>query len=373
MRLAIDATSLIGARTGIGTVTAELLERLPRPGLEITAFAVTHRGVSALGPYLGDGIRRARGPMAARPLRLAWRLTGHPVIERWTGSVDVVHGPNFVVPPSRSAARVATVHDLTFHHFPEMCTPDTLKVPALLRRAVAEGVWIHTVSAAVATEVIEVFGADPDRVVTVPNGAPDPHEPSEVESARQRGRAMVGSDEYMLALGTIEPRKDLPSLVAAFDRLAGRMPSLRLVIAGPDGWGVDELNAALDRCRHRERVIRTGFVDPELRTDLLAGARVFAYPSRYEGFGLPPLEALACGTPVVATRTGALPEVLDDAAEWASPGDVDSLVEALDRVLVDEARAEAIVAAGRARLANYSWESTAAAMVQLYERAMRDR
>jgi len=369
LRLALDTTSLIGARTGVGTFTAEVLARLaPRPDLDVTAFAVTRRGAKAMAAELPAGVATVRRPMVARPLRWCWTHGDLPPIEWWTGAVDVVHGPNFVVPPGRRAAEVVTVHDLTCVRFPEMCTPDVLQVPGLLRRAIARGAWVHTVSEFVAAEVVEAFDVDPSRVVAIPNGAPPTMAAGDALVA-PGGRAAAGADRYVLALGTLEPRKDIPTLVRAFDQLAADDPELVLVLAGPDGWGAEQVTAAIASARHGRRIRRLGWVDDHTRTALLAGAEAVAYPSVYEGFGLPPLEALASGTPVVATRAGALPEVLGDAAEWAEAGDPASVASALRTVLADPARAAAIVEAGQRRLAAYSWDRTADALVALYQRA----
>jgi glycosyltransferase involved in cell wall biosynthesis len=374
LRVAVDTTSLIGARTGVGTFTEELLRRLPgRPDLEVRAFAVTRRGARAMASELPVGVDVARRPMAARPLRWCWRRADLPPVEWWTGLVDVVHGPNFVVPPARRAAEVVTIHDLTCVRFPEMCTADTLQVPGLLERALRRGAWVHTVSSHVAAEVVEAFGADPERVVAIPNGAPSPIAPDRRPGLAARGRGRAGAERYVLALGTLEPRKDIPSLVRAFDALAADDPDLHLVLAGPDGWGADSVTDSIATIAARRRVHRLGWVGGVDREALLAGAAVVAYPSRYEGFGLPPLEALAAGTPVVATTAGALPEVLVDAAQWAPPGDVDALAGALRTVLDDPARAGEIVAAGAGRLAAFSWDRTADALVELYRRSAAAR
>lgn len=373
MRVAVDVTSLAGTRTGIGAFTDALITRLPRADLDVTAFAVTQRGADALRPLLPASVKQTTRPMAARPLRWTWRHFERPRIEFWTGAIDVVHGPNFVVPPARSAAEVVTVHDLTCVRFPELCTPDTLRIPELLRRAIRRGAWIHTVSGSVALEVIEHFGADPARVVAIPNGAPTPVDSIGCQRLAARGRAIAGSHEYVLGLGTVEPRKDFPTLVAAFDAIANSKPDLRLVIAGPDGWGTEALAKALATAQHRDRIVRLGWVSDEDRDALLAGASVFAYPSLYEGFGLPPLEALAHRTPVVATATGALPEVLGAAAAWAEVGNVDSLADAISSVLENETLGTEIVTAGLDRLARFSWDTTVDSLVDLYRQAVEDR
>lgn len=365
LRVAVDATSLYGARTGIGRFTAALLGELaPRADLDLIGFAVTWRGQEQLRSLLPDGIAVARGPMAAAPLRALWRRTDHPRIERWTGAIDVVHGPNFVVPPAAST-RVASVHDLTFVHHPEFCTADVLQYPGLLRRAIAAGAWIHTDSSFVREEVIEVFGADPDRVVAVPLGVTAP--PS-LDTAR--GRALAGGDVYVLALGTIEPRKNLPMLVQAFDALASSDPELRLVVAGPDGWGVDAYDEAVRQAHHRDRIVRLGFVPEADRGDLIAGASVVAVPSHYEGFGLTAAEAMLAGTPVVASNAGSHPEVIGDGGLLVSPTDRDGLAAALHRVLTDASLAGELRERGRRQAKRYTWSATAAGLVEMWRRAI---
>jgi glycosyltransferase involved in cell wall biosynthesis len=365
MRVAFDATALIGRRTGIGNCTAEVINRLPRQDLDIIAFAVSARGAGALSTMVPAGVATVTRPMAARPLRLAWRRANHPKIERWTGPVDVVHGPNFVVPPSR-ASEIVTVHDLTCVRFPELCTPDTLQLPSLLERAIARGAWVHTVSSFVADEVIAHFNIDADRVIAIPNGTTQVVAEAERVALAARAGDLIGTDRYVLSLGTIEPRKDIPTLITAFELIAVKDPGVVLVIAGPDGWGSDQVASAIEQSPVRSRIRRLGWLPDTDRDALLAGAAVFVYPSLYEGFGLPPLEAMAFGTPVVATRVGALPEVLGDAAQWAEAGQPDSLASAMAAVLDDEDHAASLLRMGRDRVALYDWDITVDALVKLY-------
>ncbi len=366
---ALDVTSLIGPKTGVGALTDHLVEGLAaRSDVAVRAFAVTWRGRGALGHDLPSGVVLATRPMAARPLRTAWMRGDRPAIEGWTGPVDVVHGPNFVVPPARSAARVVTVHDLTAWRYPQLVDSSSAAYPDLVARAVAGGAWVHAPSRFVAGELADILGLDPARVVAVANGAPDlgPDEPGRDAAA---GRLRAGAERYVLAVGTVEPRKDLPGLVAAFDQVAAEDAEVRLVLAGPDGWGADALGEAVERAHHRDRIVRLGWVDDDTRAALLRGATVVAYPSVYEGFGLVPLEAMAAGVPVVSTRAGAIPEVVGDAAELVEVGDTDALAAALARLLGDRARREELVAAGHLRRARFRWETTVDDIVALYRRA----
>jgi glycosyltransferase involved in cell wall biosynthesis len=276
-------------------------------------------------------------------------------VERWSGPVDVVHGTNFVVPPSRKAARLVTVHDLTPLRFPELCSPTSLRYPGLIRRAVHQGASVHTVSRAMADDVMEHFGVGADRVHVIHNGL------TPLPAPRRRDESEA---PYILAIGTVEPRKGLPDLVAAFDRVAGSIPDVHLTIAGPAGWGDDALTAAIHAARHAARIERIGWTDD--RSSLIAGARVLAYPSLYEGFGLPPLEAMSLGVPVVATTAGAIPEVVGDAAVLVEPRDVPALAEALLVVLRDTTTRERLIAAGAQRVRAFSWQRAGQELAQLY-------
>jgi glycosyltransferase involved in cell wall biosynthesis len=361
MRVAFDATALLGPRTGVGTFASEVITRLAaRDELDVVAYAATWRGRGGLRGLVPATVAVTTRPMAARPLRAAWRRADVPPIEWWTGPVDVVHGPNFVVPPTRRAAALVTVHDLTFLHFPAMVTRDVAQYGGLLRRSLRRGAHVHAVSDFVASEVADAFGVEAARVHAVANGVTaTPGDPPS-------GRAIAGAERYVLALGTVEPRKDLPTLVEAFDLLAADDPDVSLVIAGPDGWGTDALHRATTAARHRERIVRIGWVDDAGKGDLLAGAAAFAYPSRYEGFGLPPLEAMAAGTPVVTTRAGALPETVGDAALLVDVGDAAALADALRIAITDSDTRDELVAKGRARVSRYDWNRCADGIVDVY-------
>lgn len=361
--MAFDAAPLVGPGTGVAVFTRGAFGAMAaRPEVDVGAFALSGRAGHALRGVVPAGVRTIDRRLPAALLLRAWARFDLPPAEWFTGPVDVVHGTNYVVPPTRRAAAVVTVHDLTAIRFPELCTPATLRYPALVRKALARGAHVHTHAQAIADEVVDLLGAPADRVSVVPAGL-DPVAGGDPT----RGHALAGAERYVLAIGTVEPRKALPDLVAAFDVLALDDTDVWLVIAGPDGWGAADLATALAGAEHRDRIRRIGHVGPTDRADLLAGASVFAYPSIYEGFGFPPLEALAAGVPVVASDAGSLPEVLGDAADLVPAGDIGALATALAAALTaDEGRREK----GRAHAASYTWDACADGLLAMYGRLL---
>ena len=361
MRLAVDATALLLPRTGIGVFTAEILRALAaRPEVEVSAFNVSWRGRGRgwLPDDVGGGVREIPGRMPTGRVRWLWDHLPVPRVEWFTGKADVVHGPNYRVPPTSRAA-VVTVHDVSFEHGPPLCIEGALPHRRSVRAAIRRGAWVHTVSDYVAEEVRSIYEIDAHRVVTVPNGVRLP----------SAGQHPSPGSPYLLALGAADRRKDLTTLVAAFDRLAGNHRDLRLLLAGPAGDATADLDQALERSPHAGRIERLGWVDDGTRSALIRQAAAVAYPSLYEGFGLVPLEAMAAGRPVVTTAVSAIPEVAGNAAVYASAQDPDGLAEALHRVLTDSILAADLADRGRARAASYTWEHTATGLIDLYRRA----
>ena len=365
--------------TGVGVFCAGALRGLAdRDEIDVAAFAISWRRRQGIVERTPTGVSTTQRPMPARPLHMSWRRWRVPPVEWFVGEHQVIHGTNFVVPPTRRAARVVTVHDLTIVRFPELCDDATLRFPALIRKAVAEGAWVHTPSRFVADEVVDLFHVPPERVRAVHHGIPilpagDSTQATQAGQAVQAGQAgrtgidlPPGTSAYVLAIGTVEPRKDYPSLVRAFEQVAEAHPDVALVIVGADGWGSERFRSVVDESPVRSRIVRPGFIDDAALAGVLRGAAVLAYPSVYEGFGFPPVQAMAEGVPVVATRAGAVPEVVGDAAVLVDTGDPAALAAALVGILAGGDEVAAQIERGRRRSETFTWSACAAGLASLY-------
>lgn len=381
LTVAFDATPLLGHPTGVGRFCQGALDGLAgRSDVDVSAYAVSWRRRRGIQSRVPAGVSTRQRPMPARPLHAAWRSGRLPPIEWFVGRRDVVHGSNFVVPPAAHATRVVTVHDLTVVRYPELCDPATLVFPKLVHRALVDGAWVHTPSQFVADEVVLHFGADPGRVRAVHHGIPRAVVGADDGSARTKGQLPGrqplelpdGCDRYVVAVGTIEPRKDYPLLVTAFDQVAADYPEVALVIVGGRGWGSKALDDAVAASPAASRILRPGYVDGRTVDTAIAGAALLAFPSVYEGFGFPPLQAMSMGVPVVATATGAVPEVVADGAVLVDPGDADALAGSMAALLDGGADVKRLVDRGRRRSRDFTWERCADGLATLYRDALED-
>jgi glycosyltransferase involved in cell wall biosynthesis len=359
----VDGTPLIGHRTGVGNYVHHLLRHLPallRAEESVSVGAVTWRGREQLRTTVAGGPSGHRVP--ARLAQQMW-LRGLPVpsAELVLGRGDVVHGTNFVLPPSRRAAGVVTVHDLAFVLHPETVATATGRLVRLVPRALERAERVLTPSHAAAADLMEVYGVPEDRVRVTPLGVDDAW--FDVQPAGPALRARLDVPErYVVFVGTAEPRKNLGTLLAAHRSWRAEDPGApALVLAGPAGWAGGE---GAGRGVEDASVRRTGFLAEEDLRALVAGACALALPSRYEGFGLPVLEAMACGVPVVVSDIPVLREVAGGLGRTAPPGDADALADALRSAVDEDAPAARLRRVEHAR--ERSWTRCASATLEAY-------
>ena len=329
MNLVIDGRPLVGNRTGIGVHTAEIARRL---AIEPPPLIASHAEIIDR-----DGLERCRFRVDPMPLGVLWQQTKLARID-----ADVLWGPHGTLPLASRVPSVVTLHDFTSITMPGRHRLKTiLSFNLFIARSLELASRVACVSRAVADEAIRGFGVPPSKIEIVPNGVDESFTPD------------GGEGDYILYAGTLEPRKGIDVLVAAWSSLP--QPRPRLVICGDAGWNT----------RIPDGAEITGYVSRERLRELYRHARVFVYPSRYEGFGIPPLEAMACGAPVIATRTGAIPEFAEGAALLIEPGDGEALRNALTRVLGDAGLRSELRARGPERARAWTWDRGARTMTEL--------
>jgi glycosyltransferase involved in cell wall biosynthesis len=377
MRVGIDGYPLAEPRTGVGHYTLELARALalisPRDEFELVSPAPFNDAALT-------EIKRANLPNLltknprASSIRGHWWSIGLPMYIRRAG-FDLFHGTNFDVPLWKQGRSVVTIHDLSalLHpdkHRTRLVRRARLRLPLVARFADR----IITPTESVRSEVCQRFKLKPAKVKSIHSAARTSFAPipfAETVGLRQRLRV---EDDFLLFVGTLEPRKNLLMLLRAFAQIM-EQSELRpqLVIAGGEGWLMDEMFAFIRKSGMSERLRFTGYLSDEELRGLYSSCKVFIYPSVYEGFGLPPLEAMACGAPVIAGRIPSLQEVLGSAARLVDPLDVEALAGAIVELLKDENQRKALAAAGLKRAGQFSWEQTARMTLHVYRDLLDQR
>ncbi|HEX8245141.1 MAG TPA: glycosyltransferase family 1 protein [Longimicrobium sp.] len=334
--------------------------------------AGAHRWIrSVIGSNVLPGLLRQGGRLVDRRI--------HPPVSDADPPADVFHSPGTPLPPrprGRSPRRFLTIYDLVHTRFPEVYGPAYARTAQALLDSVQPGDWVMTSSQATRDELCERGVAPPERVVVAPLAADREIFHPCADAGRLgevRRKYGIPDGPYLLSVNTLDPRKNMHQAVHAFARLAAQQPGegLSFVLAGHPGPASRQVGDALEELHGvRDRIILTGFVADDDLSPLYSGATAFVYPSLYEGFGLPPLEAMQCGTPVITSNTSSLPEVVGDAGWMVDPADVDALSDAMLRLVRDADLRERMREKSLVRAEAFSWERCTAQTLAAYRLAL---
>jgi len=365
--IGIEIQTLIGKPTGVGLYTCHLARELAELGgderYRLFCFDFRRR--------FGDpGIRNPRfklRPIRSMPGRIYESLSetvGWPDISWFAGRCDLYHFPNFVIPPLKRGRAVVTVHDLSFARYPEYAEARNLRrlqkrFCSTLERADA----VITISEFSKRELMELYGVSPDRITVIHLGVSTPRRAVFEKPIPAR---------YFLFVGTVEPRKNLGTLLDAWRIVKSRRPdwAFKLLVAGGHGWNCEPAEAQARKRGVAADVIALDYVTHEDLPALYRAAEALAFPSFYEGFGLPLLEAMACGTPVIASTAPAMPEVVGDAGLMCDPHDPENIARAIMRIHDDRRLRDSLVARGFERIKLFSWRKTAEETLALYRKLL---
>lgn len=379
MKIGIDYTAALKQSGGIGRYTRGLITTLARLDrqYDYTLMATLDAPLEGLQTFQSyANFSHKIYPLPERWMTISWHRFYLPVPVEWfAGPVDLFHSPNFILPPTRRAKTLLTVHDLSFIRHPQGAV-DKLRrwLEKVVPRSLARADHVLADSESTRQDLIEIFRI-PSENITVVGAGVEPRfqpitDPTTLDAVRQRYR-LPPSKKFVLSLGTLEPRKNFTGLIQAYAESPVR-ETHHLVIAGGKGWLYDDIFAAAESSPVADRIHLTGFVADEDLPALYSLADVFAFPSFYEGFGIPVIEAMACGTPVVCANNSCLPEVAGQSAIQITASDTLALAEALHRSTTDNLLRERMVREGFLQAQKFNWPAATQRLLSVYQRFTGD-
>lgn len=374
MRIAIDAHSVgtgLGGNESYATNLVEALAEIDQKN-QYTIYVTKREALERFKDRWANFRVRStlpHTPLIRIPLTLTSELRRNPV--------DVLH-VQFTSPPVAPCPVVVSIHDLSFEHLPlTFKRRSRMQLRMTVRRSARQAAQVLTLSEYVRDDVIATYGIDAEKVAVVPLAAPDHFSPVRDEKELQRVRQKYGIDQnYILSVGAIQPRKNLPRLLEAYSLLRGSQPEVnlpKLVLVGKCAWLYDETLRKIEELGLGKQVTLTGYVPEADLPALYSGANCFIYPSYFEGFGLPPLEAMKCGAPVIVGNRTSLPEVVEDAAVLVDPFEVGDIAAGIAKVINDSALRSSLRVKGLERARLFDWRETARKTLAVYEKAAGQR
>lgn len=372
MRIVIDYTPAVHQGAGIGRHTRGLVSALAplTAGHQVTLLVFGRPAAGEIQAPPGLAVKVL--PLPNRWFTLAWQRARLPLPVEWlSGAADLYHASDFVLPPLSRSAGLLTVHDLSFLTVPE-CAEASLHryLSRVVPRSVARADHLLADSESTRRDLVQLLGVPASKVTVVYPGVESRFRPNDDPSvlARVRQRYGLGDGPFVLGVGTLEPRKNWPALIRAWAQMrrATGLPH-RLALAGGKGWLYDGIFQTAAASGLQEDIIFTGFVDDADLPALYAAADLFAFPSLYEGFGIPVVEAMACGTPVVCAGNSSLPEAAGDAALLVTAEDEQQLAQALQRAIEDTPLRQRLRQRGLAQARQFTWEASATKLWAVYQ------
>jgi glycosyltransferase involved in cell wall biosynthesis len=377
-RIAIDVTSAVAQGGGIGRYTRDLVRALARGDTRLEYHLFSARPAESLGVALplpsGAHVVVHRAPLDERWLYRIWHRLRLPLpVQLFTGRVDLFHATDFVLPPvAGGIPTLLTVHDLSFVKYPEAFIPALVAfLDRAVRRSVGRASHVLADSQSTREDLRRLWNVPDEKISVLYSGVDGRFRPVTERRALEavRKKYGLGDRPYLFSASTLQPRKNYPMLIRAFRPVAERWPHL-LAIAGARGWLYQEIEDEIAAQGLSDRVLLLGFADEADLPALYSGASLFAFPSLYEGFGLPVLEAMACGAPVLSSNASSLPEVAGEAAILLPPDDEAAWSRQIERLLGEPAERGRMVAAGFRQARRFSWAESARQLTGLYRRLL---
>lgn len=369
MRVAIDYTPAYEQGGGIGRYVRELIAALSRLDTR-TQYRLFVSGAAGQMPELTQNFTWRTTRLSPRWLARLWHRARIPLpVEIFTGRIDLFHATDFVLPPlTPGVSSILTVHDLSYLRVPEAASPSLRRyLEHVVPRSAKRATHILADSQATKDDLLDAYDLEPDKVTVLLSGVDKRFRPALGSISDLCQRYALPDRPFVFSLGTVQPRKNYVRLVRAIANLRAQGYDIDLVIAGGKGWLDAPIYQAIADAKIIDHVHMIGFVDEVDLPALYTAASVFAFPSLYEGFGLPVLEAMACGTPVLTSKVSSLPEVAGDAALVVDPYDEEAIADGLKRIIDDDALRAEFIQRGKQRAAHFTWARSAETLLNVYQ------
>jgi len=368
MKIGIDIRALNGIKTGIGKYLLHQLDSLANldNNNEYALFYNSLTGELPSGIPQQDNFRVVRTKIPNRILNVCWAYTALPKVQHLIGGLDLFYSPNYQMPPSGNTPGVLTIHDLVFYHSPEMAIPAAVRHYRRRIKFYSERAnVIISDSKATTDDIIKYLDVNPDKISTIYLGAIPLKRNDKINLEMVRAKYKLDKP-YMLFVGCLEPRKNMTRLFKAFEK-AGLYKDIDLVLAGPKGWYFEELLNEWNGLKSKDIIRWLNYVSDEDLARLYEGAMFFTFPSIFEGFGLPILEAMSAGCPVLTSNKSSMPEVAGDAALYVDPLEIDSIASGMLKLVESKTLRNDLSDKGRERVKLFTWDKSAKQLLSVFE------